>query len=645
MVRPKLKLVWTHYRETENKSATCKYCEIKYKKASLQRMKRHLLKCINFPEDGKRQLRSNLAALVRSKDGDSTLQSITNRENVRPIPELDRTESTSFQPTERNMSDGHREDLHKLLAKAIYVTGTPLAMVEHPLWINFFEKLQPLYKLPTRKTISTTILDKTFGDMHRDLKGEILSKKCLHLQLDGWSNCRNEGIINVLISKPEPVFVKSIATEENRHTSEYICDVITNVLNEYGAHKFATLIGDNASNMQKAFRLVKDNHPHLTCLNCSAHTLHLLCKNIIGINTIHACKEMATGIIKTIKRSQVLTSLLSKIVKEKNAGESLKLPCDTRWGGYCTSLKSLQNTKIALQNLAVHEKATLLPNEEKSALLDESFWKLLKQCIIILEPISDVIMNLESDKNNIHKVFMTLKNMKSKLMFTLPDVTILDENTKDELLQIVDQRIRMCLKPIHFAAYLLDPATQGGELDETQEGDAMEFINDMAISIGANVMSNLASYRAREGFFSRRFLWDDTNEVTPTAWWMGLCGSTALSKVAMRILTAPCTSAAVERSFSAHSNIHSRKRNRLTTERAEKITFIAYNWNLLHRRVKDNRESDEMEECSSPLNVNTTPPREFSPEPSTSGLQHFEFFNCDRNNSESSDGDDDKSSD
>lgn len=81
-----------------------------------------------------------------------------------------------------------------------------------------------------------------------------------------------------------------------------------------------------------------------------------------------------------------------------------------------------------------------MPKEEKSALLDESFWKLPKQCIIILEPISDVIMNFESDKNNIHKVFMTLKNMKSKLMFTLPDVTILDENTKDELLQIVDQR-------------------------------------------------------------------------------------------------------------------------------------------------------------------------------------------------------------
>lgn len=135
-------------------------------------MKRHLLKCINFSKDGKRQLRSNLAALVRSKDGDSTLQSITNRENERPIPELDRTESTSCQPTERNMSDGHREDLHTLLAKAIHdVTGTPLAMVEHPLWINLFEKLQPLYKLPTRKTISTTIVDKTFGDMHRDLKG------------------------------------------------------------------------------------------------------------------------------------------------------------------------------------------------------------------------------------------------------------------------------------------------------------------------------------------------------------------------------------------------------------------------------------------------------------------------------------------
>ena len=40
------------------------------------------------------------------------------------------------------------------------------------------------------------------------------------------------------------------------------------------------------------------------------------------------------------------------------------------------------------------------------------------------------------------------------------------------------------------------------------------------------------------------------------------------------------TSAAVERSFSKYANIHSLKRNKLTTERAAKLVYIAHNLKL-----------------------------------------------------------------
>ena len=54
-----------------------------------------------------------------------------------------------------------------------------------------------------------------------------------------------------------------------------------------------------------------------------------------------------------------------------------------------------------------------------------------------------------------------------------------------------------------------------------------------------------------------------------------------MSKVAARILSLPASSAAVERSFSTYSNIHTKKRNRLTNEHASKIVFIAHNLKLL----------------------------------------------------------------
>lgn len=414
MVRPKNQRIWEHYRETENKSATCQYCEKRYKIASLQKMLRHLLKCLNCPENCKQVLRSNLSQSTNSSisgSGSELQPLVTNKENMNPESEVCSSIGITSTPYKvHSISDGDIQNLHSVLAKAIYVSGTPLSIVEHPLWKSFFDQLQPLYKLPTRKTLSTSLLEKTYKEMYHELKDEIMSQKVLHLQLDGWSNCRNEGIINILISKPEPAFIKSLATGENRHTGEYISEEILKTMSDYGANKFATLIGDNGSNIQRAFRLVKQIYPHVTYLNCTAHTLNLLCKSIVKIPVINNFKDIAIHAIKAVKKSQVLTSLLAKIVQEKGAGETLKLPCDTRWGSYCTSFKSVENTKIALQTLAVHEKARLLlPAEERSVLLDDSFWEMIRECIKILEPISDAIFKLESNDHNIHKVFLTLK--------------------------------------------------------------------------------------------------------------------------------------------------------------------------------------------------------------------------------------------
>ena len=56
--------------------------------------------------------------------------------------------------------------------------------------------------------------------------------------------------------------------------------------------------------------------------------------------------------------------------------------------------------------------------------------------------------------------------------------------------------------------------------------------------------------------------------------------STELSKLASKLLSLPPTSAAVERLFSRYSWIHSTKRNRLSTERAAKLVYVAHNLSL-----------------------------------------------------------------
>lgn len=147
-----------------------------------------------------------------------------------------------------------------------------------------------------------------------------------------------------------------------------------------------------------------------------------------------------------------------------------------------------------------------------------------------------------------------------------------------------------------MAANLMDPKAQGSVLNASQLLDVISFVCDCAEHMQLNVsrvQENLADYRDKEGLWASKFLWegfDNTNtEISPLLWWRTLRGTCKLADVAIRILGAPVTSAATERTFSTFAWIQSKKRNRLSSERAAKLTYISYNWKLMISLFKYSR--------------------------------------------------------
>lgn len=137
------------------------------------------------------------------------------------------------------------------IARAIYVTGSPLSMLEHPLWKEALHHLNPDYTPPNRKRMSTTLLDSEFNDTKNRIESAINNAKVLHLAADGWSNVRNEGILNIFVFTPRPFFYSFVDTKANRHTSEYLMSEIAKVIDKLGPEKFMSIITDNASNMKR----------------------------------------------------------------------------------------------------------------------------------------------------------------------------------------------------------------------------------------------------------------------------------------------------------------------------------------------------------------------------------------------------------
>ena len=96
----------------------------------------------------------------------------------------------------------------------------------------------------------------------------------------------------------------------------------------------------------------------------------------------------------------------------------------------------------------------------------------------------------------------------------------------------------------------------------------MEFVCELAEKLSSCKMLDVSAYKiseecalysAKKGFFKKVFLWRNVSAISPIAWWNGYCGRKELNKIACKILRLPAKSAAVERSFSCYSNVHTAK--------------------------------------------------------------------------------------
>ena len=142
------------------------------------------------------------------------------------------------------------------------------------------------------------------------------------------------------------------------------------------------------------------------------------------------------------------------------------------------------------------------------------------------------------------------------------------------------------MKIIHKTADFLDPREHGILLCDEEKVAAMEFICGLAETFSScelltadssKVYQDCVLYAAKDGFYAMPFLWKNIANICPVSWWNSYCTNQELSKIAGRLLKLLLTTAAVERSFSCYSNIHTAKRNRLTNDRESKLVFVSQN--------------------------------------------------------------------
>jgi len=126
---------------------------------------------------------------------------------------------------------------------------------------------------------------------------------------DGWSNIRNESIINFVITTPKPVFYKSLTTLTERHTGDYMAKVMIEIIEEVGPGKVFGIVTDNAANMKKAWREINNKYEHITTYFCVAHALSLLINDIICLKSFQIIIKGGVAIVNNIIRRRVTLNI------------------------------------------------------------------------------------------------------------------------------------------------------------------------------------------------------------------------------------------------------------------------------------------------------------------------------------------------
>jgi hypothetical protein len=272
--------IWELYTDDKNphnsRTATCKHCKqtvLHYKKS--ESAQRHLNSCAEFSRYVRSIDPSKRPEWFTSKKANNAMSSSICSSNQKKItsyaiPPVSQKDKTKFQ---------------QLMALHYYLTGTSFARIEESSLAKAIEVLRPDQNLlPSRKLLAEKLLDNNYEQLKKVNESYLRDKLSYFcLTTDGWSNIRNDPIINYIATSPKKtLFLESVSTGEQSHNSNFIASDILRIMEKYNDTKFCGVVTDNTAANKNAWCQLKLQLPNHFFQGCMSHGLNLLVKDIFA---------------------------------------------------------------------------------------------------------------------------------------------------------------------------------------------------------------------------------------------------------------------------------------------------------------------------------------------------------------------------
>lgn len=413
-------LIWNFFNEIPNSDrlAVCTLCKHKLSfKSTSSNLKKHMIKShptIKLSDD--RETRSNSGQETHKSQVSpstvvmpsssptidepedlhhqtSSLVSSTSRTYSIPMEQsMRQTSVNTF--LKRKIGVGARKGIDKVLMRLFTGDFQPFSVVEDAGFKAFVSALNPSYQLPSRRTITNSLLPAAYEEVYNEVKEEMRNVKAITLTTDCWTSRNTENYFGVTGHYITENFeAKSVLLDcscfEGSHSSQNLADALNKVIDEWGLQqKVVLVVSDNAANITKA---VKDIL-HLNHFGCFAHTINLIAKDSLELEEVNTILDKVKQIVGHFKRS---TTSMAKFMDQQkllqNEPRKLIQCAPTRWNSIFymlerfTCLEQPVRTTMALLN----KDFPIISNEE---------WEFMRELVSVLKPLENVTVFTSAEK-------------------------------------------------------------------------------------------------------------------------------------------------------------------------------------------------------------------------------------------------------
>jgi hypothetical protein len=436
--------LFNSHPDYKNGCAECRHCG---KKSCINnnRMKTHLTECPEYQQFLITQAAERATKKRRVETGEEETSRITLGDHMTAARHL-------------------RAD--ELAALMVYQAGLPFGFFEKPEVLAFLRALNSAYVPPKRDVLATTMLDKAWQSVKKEVDAEIDKEDELNVCFDGATNINHQRICNLSVVTRRGAFYYHNAslgpdTAGSVYTAEKITEAL-DVITKGRLSRINSISVDTCSTMLGSFDQFK-NHTglqHCFFIPCDPHGLQLLIKDILKYPAYASTEKATSQLIEHMHHADKQYQIFKEIQKRfPGKHHVLVAPGNTRWGTHTKAfqriIENIGPLRVWVQDPRISSglRGSERAKDVAHTLSDPLFLPKLIELEAIIRPISEAIEEAQHDRAHLAYVRPRWEKIYSHLK-------LMDQASTEswiDLWPILEARWSRQVLDIHDLAFFLLP--------------------------------------------------------------------------------------------------------------------------------------------------------------------------------------------